>query len=131
MFGCEIGSSLQASAKVWLKKYGYEDKMLEYLDELVQTNDIKCLPEDVQAKFKIRDCEVYIENIWDIYEELKEEIIETVTEINNKVEQYNALKDIDMESAEKLFWDSEESLKEQSYYYNNSFRGTYKVEIKE
>lgn len=116
---CELGESLQASAKTWLRKLGHEENMLEYLDELAQTNDIKCLPEDVQAKFKIRDCEVYIDNIWDLYEELKEEIIETITEINEKVEQYNAVKDIDMEAAEKLFWDDEESLKEQSYYYNN------------
>lgn len=109
----EIGEKLQSSVKVWLKKLGYEEQLLEYLDDLVQTNDIKCLPEDVQAKYKIRDCEVYVDNIWELYEELKEEIIETVTEIEKNVKRFKETKD------EKLFWDDDESLKAQSYYYNN------------
>lgn len=116
---CEIGDKLQASVKTWLKKLGYSDNMMEYLDALVQTNDIKCLPEDVQAKYTIRDCEVYIDDIWGLYEDLKEEIIETIQEINDKTEKYYELKDTDMDAAEHLFWDEEESLKSQSYYYNN------------
>ena len=115
----EIGNSLQASARTWLKKYGYEDDMLMYLDALAQSNDIKVLPEDVQKKFVVRDCYVYIDNIWDIYDELKEEIIETIAEINEKTEKYNELKDTDLEAAENLFWDDDETLKAQSYYFNN------------
>lgn len=115
----EIGEALQASCKVWLKKLGYEDKLVEYLDELAQTNDIKCLPEDVQTKYVIRDAETYIDDIWEFYEELREEIISTIAEINEKTEQYNLLKNTDIESAEQLFWDDDESLKAQSYYYNN------------
>ena len=94
--------------------------MMEYLDALVQTNDIKCLPEDVQSKYTINDCYVYVEDIWDFYEELKEEIIETIAEINEKTEEYKCLMSIgDTEGAEQLFWDDEESLKAQSYYFNN------------
>ena len=116
----EIGNKLQASVKAWLKKLGYEDQMMEYLDALAQTNDIICLPEDVQSKYKINDCYVYVEDIWDFYEKLKEEIVETIAEINEKTEEYKCLMAIgDTESAEKLFWDDEESLKAQSYYYNN------------
>lgn len=116
----EIGEKLQASAKAWLKKLGYEEDIMEYLDALVQTNDIKCLPEDVQAKYTINDCYVYVDNIWDFYEALKEEIIETVNEINQKTEEYKCLMEIgDIEEAELLFWDDEESLKSQAYYYNN------------
>lgn len=116
----EIGEKLQASVKTWLKKLGYEDKMMEYLDALAQSNDIKCLPEDVQAKYTINDCYVYVEDIWNFYETLKEEIIETVAEINQKTEEYEGLMAIgDVEGAEALFWDDEESLKAQSYYYNN------------
>ena len=116
----EIGSKLQASVKTWLKKLGYEEQMLEYLDALVQTNDIKCLPEDVQSKYKINDCYVYVDDIWDFYEELKKEIIETIAEINEKSIKYKELIELgNEEAAEKLFWDDEESLKEQSYYYNN------------
>lgn len=116
----EIGSKLQASVKTWLKKLGYEEDMMEYLDALVQTNDIKCLPKDVQEKYIINDCYVYVDDIWDFYEELKVEIIETITEIDEKVIEYKQLvKYGDEEAAEKLFWDDEESLKSQSYYYNN------------
>lgn len=115
----EIGDKLQASVKVWLKKFGYEDDMMEYLDALVQTNDIKCLPKEVQDKYVIHDCYVYVDDIWDLYESLKEEIIETIKEINEKTDKYNELKDVDLNSAEHLFWDNEESLRAQSYYYNN------------
>ena len=115
----EIGTALQASVKTWLKKYGYEDDMLMYLDALAQSNDIKVLPEEVQKKFVIRDCYVYIDNIWDLYDELKEEIITTIAEINEKTEKYNELKDTDIDAAEHLFWDDDESLKAQSYYFNN------------
>jgi hypothetical protein len=116
----EIGAKLQASVKTWLKKLGYEKDMTDYLDALVQTNDIKCLPEDVQEKYIINDCYVYVENIWDFYEDLKEEIIETIAEINDKVDQYKQLVELgEDEEAEKLFWDDEESLKAQSYYFNN------------
>lgn len=115
----EIGNSLQASAKTWLKKYGYEDDLLVYLDALAQSNDIKVLPEDVQKKFVVKDCYVYIDNIWNLYDELKDEIIETIAEINNKTEKYNELKDTDLEAAENLFWDDDETLKAQSYYFNN------------
>lgn len=116
----EIGEKLQASVKAWLKKLGYEDKMMEYLDDLVKTNDIKCLPEDVQSKYTINDCYVYVDDIWDFYEELKNEIIETIAEINDKTEEYKCLMAIgDVEGAEVLFWDDDESLKEQSYYFNN------------
>ena len=115
----EIGTALSASAKTWLKKYGYEDDMLMYLDTLAQSNDIKVLPEEVQKKFVIRDCYVYIDNIWDLYDELKEEIITSIAEINEKTEKYNELKDSDIDAAEKLFWDDDETLKAQSYYFNN------------
>ena len=115
----EIGNSLQASAKTWLKKLGYEDDLLVYLDALAQSNDIKVLPEDVQKKFVVRDCYVYIDNIWDIYDELKDEIVKTIAEINEKTEKYNELKDTDLEAAEHLFWDDDETLKAQSYYFNN------------
>lgn len=115
----EIGNSLQASAKTWLKKYGYEDDLLVYLDALAQSNDIKVLPEEVQKKFVVKDCYVYIDNIWDLYDELKEEIITTIAEINEKTENYNELKDTDIDAAEHLFWDDDENLKNQSYYFNN------------
>lgn len=117
---CKIGESLQSSCKMWLKKHGYGEEETQYfLLQLMETNDIKCLPEDIQKKYIVRDAELYVNDVWKFYEELKEEIIYTINEINNKVIQYNLLKDSDINSAERLFWDSDESLKAQSYYYNN------------
>ena len=55
----EIGNKLQTNAKMWLKKCGYEDQLLEYLDEFAKTNDITCLPKEVQDKYAIHDCIVY------------------------------------------------------------------------
>lgn len=115
----EIGTALQSSVKTWLKKYGYENDLLMYLDALAQSNDIKSLPEEVQKMYTFKDCYVYIDNIWELYDKLKEEIITTITEINDKTKEYNRLKDVDIEAAEKLFWDDDETLKSQSYYFNN------------
>lgn len=49
----ELGEKLQANAKMWLKEFGYEENMLEYLDKLAQTNDITCLPPEVQEKYEL------------------------------------------------------------------------------
>lgn len=116
----EIGNKLKAPVKVWLKKLGYENDMDDYLEQLVLTNDIACLPEDVQKKFVIHDCYTYVDDIWDFYEELKEEIVETIAEIREKTRKYKALKaEKNDEAAEQLFWDDEETIKAQSYYFNN------------
>ena len=46
---------------MWLKEFGYEENMLEYLDKLAQTNDITCLPPEVQEKYELHDCYVYVD----------------------------------------------------------------------
>ena len=106
----DIGQKLQAKAKVWLKKLGYEDQMEELLNEMLVSNSIDCLPDEVKEKFTIEDCYVEVENWQDIWEDLKEEIIETIDEINRLTEEYNLTGD------DKLFWDDDEKLKSQSYY---------------
>lgn len=109
----EIGFRLQAKAKVWLKKLGYEDQMEELMNEMLVSNSIDCLPDEVKEKFTIEDCYVEVENWQDIWEDLKEEIIETIDEINRLTEEYNLTGD------DKLFWDDDEKLKSQSYYLSN------------
>jgi hypothetical protein len=106
----EIGSSLHSSAKMWLTKLGYEERLLEYLDLLVQTNDIKCLPKDVQSKFQIDDCYVYVDITDELINSFKVDIINTLHEIKTKELEYHNTLD------EKIFWDSEESIKKQDYY---------------
>lgn len=115
---CEIGSKLQTSVKMWLKKLGYEDELVEYLDMLAQTNDIKCLPKDVQAKYKFHDCIVYVDLIQDLIDRWVTDITNTIDEIIEKEEKYEAEKLIDKENAEMIFFDTLEQVEKQSYYFS-------------
>ena len=114
----QIGVKLQTSVKMWLKKCGYEDKQLEYLDLLMQTNDVKCLPEDVQEKYKVNDCIVTVPITNDLLNKWTTDIIETISEIEKKEERYKNLKDRNSMEAEKEFWDSDDQVEKQSYYFS-------------
>lgn len=93
-----IGESLVNTVKMWLTKLGYEEDMEKYIDEMVLNNNLECLPEDVRSKFYIKDCYVQIPLTEEKIEELKQDIIETVNEINYKEEEYQKTKD------ENIFW---------------------------
>ena len=108
----EIGSKLQSNAKMWLKKLGYEDKLLEYLDLLQQTNDIKCLPNDVQEKYTVTDCYVYVDLTPELVQKWTNKIIDTLKEIEEKENLYKETKD------EHIFWETEEEVQKQSYYFS-------------
>ena len=107
----QIGSKLQSNAKMWLKKLGYENELMEYLDLLVQTNDIKCLPEDVQAKYRVKDSIVYLDLTPELIKNLETRLADTIKEIKEKEEYYKKTND------ESVFYDTEESVKKQSYYF--------------
>lgn len=115
---CEIGNKLQTSVKMWLKKLGYENELVEYLDMLAQTNDIKCLPKDVQAKYKFHDCIVYVDLTQDLIDRWVTDIINTIDEIVKKEEKYETEKLIDNENAEMIFFDTPEQVEKQSYYFS-------------
>jgi hypothetical protein len=108
----ELGEKLQANLKVWLKKLGYKDQMDEYLKMVVDTNSIECLPEDVRAKYKISDCYVYVDVTEDLINYWKDDIITTIKDI--------ALREKDYEetNSENVWWDTDESVKAQSYYFS-------------
>lgn len=108
---CKIGESLQSNAKMWLKKLGYTDKMDEYLKEMIDLNDISVLPEDVQVKFKITDCYVYIPLTQKLLDKWTNNIISNIKDIELREKDYAESKN------ERLFWDSEEEIKKQSYYF--------------
>lgn len=110
---CEIGSKLHSNAKMWLKRLGYEEDLMMYLDALVQTNSIECLPDDVQEKFKISDCYVYVQITKDLIDELVQDINETIHEITQKEIEYKKTND------NKIWWDTQEEVKAQSYYFAN------------
>ena len=108
----ELGEKLQANLKVWLKKLGYKDKIDEYLKMVVDTNSIECLPEDVQAKYKISDCYVYVDVDEELINYWKNDIVTTIKDI--------ALREKDYEEthSENVWWDTDESVKAQSYYFS-------------
>ena len=93
-----IGESLINTAKMWLKNFGYEDDIDKYVDEMVLNNNIDCLPDEVREKFEINDCYVQVPLTEEKINDLKEDIINTVEEINSKEREYKDSKD------ENIFW---------------------------
>lgn len=115
---CEIGNKLQTSVKMWLKKLGYENELVEYLDMLAQTNDIKCLPKDVQAKYKFHDCIVYVDLTQDLIDRWVADITNTIDEIIEKEEKYK-IEDLQgADNVEDIFFDTPEQVGKQSYYFS-------------
>ena len=109
----EIGSSLKSNVKMWLKKEKcYSEEEIEsYLDLLTMTNDINSLPKDIQAKYKISDCYIYIPITVEEIEKLKSEIISAIVDISKKDCEYLKTKN------EKVWW--EEITDAQSYFFAN------------
>ena len=108
---CEIGEKLQANAKTWLKHFGYEPD--KYLKEMIDTNGIDCLPKEVREKYEITDCHVDVELNEKTVEKWTNHITTTLTDIKLREKDYEETK------SDKCFWDDEESVEKQSYYYSN------------
>lgn len=109
----QIGDKLQTSAKMWLKKLGYEGELLEYLSLLHTTNSIECLPKDVQGKYIVSDCIVYVDLTNDLIKNWEDKIIETIEEIEEKEKLYANSND-----DESIFFESQDEVKAQSYYFS-------------
>jgi len=109
---CKIGESLQTNAKMWLKKLGYTDQVDDYLKQLLDTNDIECLPKEVQEKYIISDCYVYVPLTDELINRRKETIISTINDIELRE------KDYEETHSDKAFWDTDESVEAQSYYFS-------------
>lgn len=109
---CKIGESLQTNAKMWLKKLGYVDQVDDYLKLLLDTNCIECLPKEVQEKYIISDCYVYVPLTDELINRWKETIISTINDIELRE------KDYEETQSDKAFWDTDESVEAQSYYFS-------------
>lgn len=109
---CKLGESLQSNARMWLRSFEYtEEETDSYLMDLLDSNDIRVLPKEVQDKYVISDCYVYVP----LTEELVNGWIDKVTSyIADIVKKENVY---ELTGNEKCFWDSDESVKEQSYYF--------------
>lgn len=108
---CKIGESLQSNAKTWLNHFGY--KADDYLKEMLDTNGIDCLPEEVRNKYEITDCHVDVELNEDVVKKWTEHITVTLQDIELREQDYKETK------SNKCFWDDEDSIKKQEYYYSN------------
>lgn len=108
---CKVGESLQTNAKMWLKELGYANEADEYLKMMLDANSITVLPEDVRAKYKIKDCHVYIQLDKNSIDKWVNLIDSTIKDICLREKDYEDTK------SEMAFWDSDESVKEQSYYF--------------
>lgn len=108
---CKIGESLQSNAKTWLKHFGYEPD--EYLKEMLDTNGIDCLPEEVKAKYEITDCHVDIGFNENLAQKWSKFIVETLKDIELREEDYEETKSM------QCFWDDESDVQAQSYYFAN------------
>lgn len=107
----KIGESLQNNAQTWLKHFGYEPD--EYLKEMLDTNSIDCLPNEVKEKYLITDCHIDVELNEDIVNKWKEYITVILKDIELRERDYRETK------SDKCFWDDESSIKKQDYYYSN------------
>jgi hypothetical protein len=108
---CELGKSLNSNAKSWLNKLGYKDEAEDYLDQLFESNDIHCLPKEVQDKYKVRDCYVYVECDEKMLQDFQRSIAGTLDEANEKIIAYENTMD------EDIWW--EEVTADKSYFLAN------------
>lgn len=108
---CKIGESLQSNAKTWLNHFGYEPD--EYLKEMIDTNSIDCLPKEVKEKYEITDCHVEVDLSESAIKKWNNHISATLQDIMLREKDYEETNSL------QCFWDDEESVKEQSYYFAN------------
>lgn len=108
---CKIGESLQSNAKTWLKHFGYEPDA--YLMALLDTNDINCLPEEVREKYVISDCYVYVDLTDKLINKWTDHVATVIKDIELREQDYAET------HSDACFWDTDESVKEQSYYFAN------------
>lgn len=107
----KIGESLQSNAKTWLKHFGYEHD--DYLKELLDTNDINCLPTEVREKYVISDCYVYVDLTDKLINKWTEHVITIIKDIELREKDYAET------HSDACFWDTDDSVKAQSYYFAN------------
>lgn len=108
----KLGESLATNSRMWLKEAGYsEEEIDDYLKLLIDVNDISVLPKEVQNKFNISDHYVYI----DLNQKLIDKWVNIVTTTIQDIETRE--KDYEETKSDQCWWDSEEDVKKESYYY--------------
>lgn len=110
----KIGEKLQSNVKMWAKKLGYsQDDISEFYKSMILSNSIDSLPDNIKSKFNIKDCYLHVEVSEYAFDQLEKELEDAVDEIVSKTQEYFETFN------EKIFWDDEETLKKQEYYFYN------------
>lgn len=110
---CSLAESLSSNVKMWLKDAGYsENEIDDYLKLLLDANNISVLPEEVRDKYKVDDCHIFVPLTQELVDECSDYIISTIRDIMLRE------KDYEETQSENCFWDSEDEVKAQSYYFS-------------
>lgn len=108
----KIGDSLKTNAKMWLKDSGYsEDEIDDYLKLLIDTNNIDALPDDVRCKYNMADCHVYVPLTQELIDKWTDIITTNIRDICAREKDYKET------GSDQAFWDDEQDVKKESYYY--------------
>jgi RecB family exonuclease len=112
-------SKISNNLKMWLGEFEYDELTIE---DMVQTaisnNNLDNIPQEIQEKYTVSDCYVYIPLTQDIIDELKQNIVNTINEIKEKEKDYNIyIEQGEDDKAEELFW-TEIDDKNQFYFAN-------------
>lgn len=108
----ELGDKLKSNVKTWLKDAKYSNEEIEdYLEQLVMTNDIKCLPKEIQEKYTFKDCVTFIPLTQDLIDYWVDLILKVINQIEYCEDEYKK------SGSEKAFWDTDEQVEKQSYYF--------------
>lgn len=109
----KLGESLATNSRMWLKDAGYSEEEIDYyLKLLIDANDISVLPEEVQKKFVVSDRYVYIPLTQKLIDKWINIVTVTIRDIMARE------KDYEETGSDKCFFDSEEDVKKESYYFS-------------
>lgn len=109
----KLGEGLVSNCRMWLKEYGCsEEETDEYLKQLIDSNSIECLPTEIQQKYTLDDTYVYIDLNEKLVEKWTKEIIANIKDIELRRADWEETKN------DKIWWDDENSVKAQSYYFS-------------
>lgn len=108
----KVGESLQTNTKMWLKDAGYSEEEIDgYLKKLIDANDISVLPDSVREKYDMSDCYIWVP----LSQKLVDKWVDTITATINDI--LVREKDYKETGNEALFWDDEDSVKRESFYF--------------
>ena len=108
----QLGEKLKANVTMWLKDAGYGIEDIDnYISDLITTNSISVLPKEIQDKYVISDCHTEIPLTEELINYWTETIKSTIKDIELREKDYGEMEN------DKVFYDTEESVKNQSYYF--------------